>query len=158
MKLYLVRHGEARAGADDAARPLTEWGREQVRRMARHVAALGLQVSEIRHSGKLRARESAEIVAERLAPAQGLLEMQGLNPGDDPAIAKAAIEAMGESVMLVGHLPHLGRLASSLLMGDPGKELIRFAEAACACLSREEGGWLLEWLITPALLPASFRT
>ncbi len=151
MHVYLVRHGEARAAMDDGARPLTDRGREQVQRVARHAAALGLQVPQIRHSGKLRARETAEILAEHLAPARGLQELKGLNPGDDPAMAKAAIEAMSESVMLVGHLPHLSRLASSLLVGDPGKELIRFAEAAFACLARNESGWLLQWILAPEI-------
>jgi phosphohistidine phosphatase len=150
-KVYLVRHGEARPGPDDAARPLTDRGREQVQRVARHAAPLGLRFAEIRHSGKLRAQQTAEILAGHLAPARGILETKGLGPGDDPAIAKAAIEAMSEPVILVGHLPHLARLASSLLVGDPGKELIRFSEAALACLGRDEAGWLLQWILTPEI-------
>ncbi|MBI2469300.1 MAG: histidine phosphatase family protein [Candidatus Rokubacteria bacterium] len=63
---YLVRHGSARPaapGAADAERPLDDRGREEVTRVARHAAALGLRVAEIRHSGFVRARESAEILA-----------------------------------------------------------------------------------------------
>lgn len=146
-----MRHGEAAAGADDAARLLTERGREQVHQVARHAAAVGLPVAEVRHSGKLRARQTAEILAEHLAPVRGILGMGGLNPGDDPAIALAALQAAREPLVLVGHLPHLGRLASSLLVDDPGKGIIRFSEAALACLAKDEGSWLLQWVLTPQL-------
>ena len=154
MEVYLMRHGEAVAGANDAARLLTERGREQVHRVARHTAAFGIRVAEIRHSGKLRARQTAEILAERLAPGRVILEVKGLGPADDPGISLADLEAARDPVMLVGHLPHLGRLASSLLLGDPGKEIIRFGEAALVCLVRAERAWRLHWILTPELVSA----
>jgi len=123
MQVYLVQHGEAKAEAEDPARPLTDRGREEVRRVARHAAAVKLQVAEIRHSGRLRARLTAEILAEHLSPPGGTREIEGLGPTDDPGKARREIEAAQDSVMLVGHLPHLSRLASSLLAGDPGREI-----------------------------------
>jgi phosphohistidine phosphatase len=53
--------------------------------------------------------------------------------------------------MLVGHLPHLSRLASALLLGDPGREIVRFRMGAIVCLVRAEGRWLLQWVLTPEL-------
>jgi phosphohistidine phosphatase len=157
MTVYLVRHGAARPEAEDPARPLSDLGRDQVRRVARHAAALDLWVAEIRHSGLLRARETAEILAAHLSPARGLTATDGLRPGDDPALAQAAVEAAADPIMLVGHLPHLGRLASSLLVGQPEKAIIGFAEAAVVCLTKAEGAWLLLWVLTPDLArsPAS---
>ncbi len=151
MQVYLVQHGEAKAEAEDPARPLTDRGREEVRRVARHAAAVKLQVAEIRHSGRLRARLTAEILAEHLSPPGGTREIEGLGPTDDPGKARREIEAAQDSVMLVGHLPHLSRLASSLLAGDPGREIIRFRMGAIVCLARVEGRWLLQWILTPEL-------
>ncbi len=53
--------------------------------------------------------------------------------------------------MLVGHLPHLGRLASSLLVGEPEREIIRFRNSAIVCLVKSESGWLLQWILTPEM-------
>lgn len=151
MHCYLVQHGEAKGEAEDPARPLTPRGREEVGRVARHAAALGLRIAEIRHSDKLRARQTAQILAEHLSPARGVRETAGLAPTDDPAKVRAEVEAAGEPVMLVGHLPHLSRLASSLVVGDPGEEIIRFRMGAIACLARADGGWAVQWILTPEL-------
>ncbi len=151
MQVYLVQHGEAKAETEDPARPLSDRGREEVQRVARHAAALGLQIAEIRHSGKLRARQTAEILAATLGPPHGIREMDGLAPADAPGKASGEIESASEPLMLVGHLPHLRRLASMLLVGDPGREIIRFRNSAIVCLVKSEGGWLLQWVLPPEL-------
>lgn len=154
MECYLVRHGEAKSGIEDLARPLTERGREEVTRVARHVGTLGFRIPEIRHSGKLRARQTAEIFAEFLRPARGVHEMEGLAPGDHPRKARAAIEAADEPLMLVGHLPHLSRLASALLLSNPEPEIVQFTASAIACLARHEGTFRLQWVLTPDITRA----
>lgn len=155
MQVYLVQHGEAKPEAQDPTRPLTDRGREEVQRVAQHAAALGLRIAEIRHSGKLRARQTAEILAGTLSPLHGIREMDGLAPADDPGRAKSEVEAAREPLMLVGHLPHLSRLASLLLVGDPGREIIRFRNGAIVCLVQAEGRWLLQWVLTPELASGS---
>lgn len=154
MQAYLVQHGEAKAEAEDPARPLTGRGREEVQRVAQHAALVGLTVAEIRHSGKLRTRQTAEVMAEHLRPSRGVREMEGMAPNDDPGKAKGALEAAREPIMLVGHLPHLSRLASALLVGDLGREVIRFRNGAIVCLINAEGGWRLHWILTPELARA----
>lgn len=152
MVLYLVQHGEAKPEQEDPARPLTDRGRDEVGRVARHTGALRLQIAEIRHSGKLRARQTAEILAEYLRPARGVREIEGLAPNDDPRKARSDAEAAREPLMLVGHLPHLSRLASFLIVGDPGREIIRFRPGGIVCLGKMEGRWLLLWILTPDLV------
>lgn len=151
MRCYLVRHGEAKAETEDPARPLSDRGREEVTRVARHAAILGLELAEIFHSDKLRARQTAEILAEHLSPARGIREMQGLAPMDDPDTARVEIEAAREPLMLVGHLPHLSRLASALLLGDPDREIFSFQTGGIACLATTTGAFRLQWVLTPAL-------
>ena len=151
MEVYLVRHGQAKPETLEPAQSLSEGGREEVERVARHAAALGLRVAQIRHSRKLRARETAEILAAHLAPARGLQEADGLAPEDDPAAARQVLEEAHDPLLLVGHLPHLSRLASALLVGDAGKEILRFGNASLVCLGRTDGGWRVDWLLTPSL-------
>jgi phosphohistidine phosphatase len=149
MPIYLVRHGEALPGGDDAARPLSDRGRAEIERVAALAVRLGLRAHEIRHSGLARARQTAEILAARLAPPSGVTAAPGLGPADDPSIAARECERQPDLLMLVGHLPHLGRLASLLLTGHTGRELIRFGTGTIAALARGDGGFLVELVIRP---------
>ena len=149
---YLVRHGEAKSELEDPAKPLSNHGREDVLRMARYAASIGLEVAEIRHSNRLRARQTAEILAEYLAPRLGILEAEGLAPGDEPDRIRSELEAAGEPLMLVGHLPNLSRLASALLLGESTSELVRLQMASIVCLERTDAGFRLIWILTPDLV------
>jgi phosphohistidine phosphatase len=153
MRVYLVRHGDAKADEVDPARPLSDRGWAEVERVARHLGALRVPLAEIRHSDKLRARQTAEVFAKYLAPARGLCEARGLNPMDDPAVAQNDILAFPESLMLVGHLPHLGRLAQRLLGID--REIFDFVPAAVVCLARADRGFRLDWILTPEIVSSS---
>ncbi len=150
MNAYLVRHGEATSEAEDPRRPLSERGREEVERVARAVAKKGPRVYQIFHSDKLRAKETAEILARYLFPHKGMCEFKGLGPQDDPLIAKAELKAAQNSLMLVGHMPHLGRLSSRLVPGNPYGKAIDFPAAAVVCLSQRNGGWKVSWTMDPA--------
>jgi phosphohistidine phosphatase len=139
-----VRHGEAKPDARDAARPLTDRGREVVERLGRAAAARGAQVAEIRHSGLLRALQTAEILAEHLRPRGGVRATTGLGPDDDPDIALAECQEAGEPVLLVGHLPHLARLEARLT----GRQIELSLQPGCMlALVRNADGWELSWRI-----------
>lgn len=150
MVIYLVRHGEARSAADDPRRPLSDRGREEVDKIARAVAKKEPKVAKILHSGKVRARETAEILARYLSPPSGMCETKGLEPEDDPLLAKAELESAKASLMLVGHLPHLSRLVSLLVTGGPDEETVDFPAAAIVCLSHGGRGWKVSWTMDPA--------
>lgn len=122
--------------------------------MARHAATLRLEVAEIRHSGKLRARQTAEIMAEHLSPRHGVRETEGLGPNDDPEKARAELEAARQPLMFVGHLPHLSRLASALLIGEARRDIIKFEAGAIVCLDRADVSFRLLWILTPELARA----
>jgi len=151
MHLYLVRHGDAVPEEEDRLRPLSERGREEVARVARTVARFGLGAVVVHHSGKLRAKQTAEILAAELDVHGAPTPMDGLAPNHDPLIAVAFTETMDLPTMLVGHLPHLSRLCSLLVLGQPGPELVAFPPGAMVALSRRlDGGWRIDWVVTPA--------
>src|SRR5437879_828185 len=94
MDLYLMQHGEARPEQEDPSRSLTERGRSEVERVARAAARLGLRIPLIRHSGKLRAQQTAEILAQSLEPRPDVAPLAGLAPQDDPArVARVVADA-----------------------------------------------------------------
>src|SRR5438034_9734698 len=153
MDLYLVQHGDAQSEAIDPARPLTDRGRQEVERVARAAARAGASVARIAHSGKLRARQTAETVAAELRPSQGVAELAGLAPMDDPAIAQRLVTQLREPALLVGHLPHLSRLASLLLVGDATREIVAFRMGGIVCLENDAGRWRIKWILTPETVP-----
>ena len=146
MTCYLVRHGTAAAGADDRARPLTPQGRVEVEVTARALRARGARVAEIRHSGLTRARETAELLGRVLEPPRGVHAATGLAPEDDPDVARAELELAAEPLMVVGHLPHLARLAAALV-GAALAEPIHFAPGTAVALRRGSDGWAPEAIV-----------
>lgn len=138
---------------DDPARPLSGAGRERALRTASWVAGLGLPLDEVRHSGKTRARQTAEILAERLGLGPDRVRaVAGLSPLDDVEDLAVGLESERGRVALVGHLPHLARLASRLLVGDPERLGLVFPDAAAALIARAGGGWHLLALVSPDLI------
>ncbi|MDE2060301.1 MAG: phosphohistidine phosphatase SixA [candidate division NC10 bacterium] len=148
---YLVRHGESKSEREDPTKPLSDHGREEVMRVARHAASIGVEVAEICHSDRLRAQQTAEIMAEYLVPRFGIRKGEGLAPGDDPDRVRALLEAAGEPLMLIGHLPHLSRLISALVLGNSETEIIRPDTGTMICLVKTDMGFRLLWVLTPEL-------
>jgi phosphohistidine phosphatase len=88
-----------------------------VKRIARVAQTYGVTVARIQHSGKKRARQTAELLAAILKPADGLQEVAGINPLDDVAAFASRVDCSANT-MLVGYLPFLERLTSSLIIGQ----------------------------------------
>ncbi len=150
MVLYLVQHAEAMPEGVDPSRPLSERGVKDVQRVASYVSRIVTEVGTIFHSNKLRAKQTAEILLSLLKPAKGIAETDGLAPLDSPVIWAERLRDISNSTMLVGHLPHLGRLASLLLCGNSERNIISFKMGGVVCLQRDDSGsWAVQWMITP---------
>lgn len=154
MKLYLVQHAESKLKEEDPSRPLSEKGWEDIRKMAKYAEKyLRIQVKQIVHSGKLRAKETAEVLAEHLHSVKELMATEGLEPLADSKVWKNRLDEATEDIMVVGHLPHLGKLAAHLLTGDESKEVVAFRMGGIVCLERDESGrWAVQWMITPEII------
>ena len=150
VRLYLVQHGLAKSADDDPLRPLTDEGADDVRRVARLATSrLGVQAERIVHSGKTRARETAEIWAALLGIDPE--EDDGLAPNDDPAPWVERLSGETADVLLVGHLPHLAALAGALLTGDPRRQVIGFQQGGLITLERAETGWSVVVVLPPSV-------
>lgn len=152
MRLYLVRHGEA---ADNSERALNAEGIHQAERTAEWAKGKGIKPVQIRHSGKRRAAQTAEIIGKRIAPEKGILRVSGLLPDDDVEPTLNDLEAEGlSSIMLVGHNPFLGVLVHRLLSQSPGSPSVTFQTGTIACLVQSPSGWMLTDTFTPSGNPS----
>jgi len=152
MLVYLVQHGDAKREEEDPSRPLSEKGIKDVKGVASHISRLNIGVEEVLHSGKLRAKQTAEIISEKLKIAKGISETDGLSPMDDANMWVERLNKRTDTLMLVGHLPHLGKLASSLLCSEKERNVVAFKMGGVVCLKRDDTVWSLQWMITPETL------
>jgi phosphohistidine phosphatase len=157
MHVYLVQHGKAKSAEEDPNRGLTEEGRIDVMRVAEFLAEQRITVSLIQHSGKMRAEETAHIFAECIRGTSGPIHVQGLDPNDDPSLMANFLKVYTDDVLIVGHLPHLERLASILISGNPDLRPIAFQNGGVVCLSKDPAGWTILWAIVPELLRTPSR-
>ena len=154
MNLYCVQHAEALPKEVDPSRPLSARGRQAIEAVAAFLAGSGACAPRrILHSGKTRAAQTAEALAARLAPPGGIDRADALEPLADPAVWAARCKEEAEDLMLVGHLPHMAKLASLLICGSAEGAVVEFTMGCVACLRRaQEGSWALRWMITPELV------
>ncbi|MEK7308725.1 MAG: phosphohistidine phosphatase SixA [Nitrospirota bacterium] len=146
MLLYLVQHAEAKTEQEDPSRSLSEKGLQDIKKIAAYAAKLHIKVNQIFHSGKTRALQTAQVLAEHLK-CENISETDGLAPMDDPQIWFERISKMNEDIMLVGHLPHLANLASLILCGYKDKNIVNFKMAGVVCLKRfDDSKWSVECL------------
>jgi len=158
-EIYLVRHAiaEERASSGrDADRALTRSGREKMQKAARGLARLEVAPSLILSSPLVRARETAEIVAQELGGLE--VEEEGtLAPGiDHGGVARLLGRRLhGGGVMVVGHEPDMSELLSYLVSGTL-EVRIRFRKGAVACLTTDgppvESNAVLEWMMSTGQL------
>lgn len=155
MRLYLVQHGAALAKEVAPDRPLSAAGVRDVRRVAAFVKGAGIPVARIAHSGKVRAEQTAHLLAPAFSPAPALQRRSDLNPKDPVEPLAKSIAGWTEDTLMVGHLPFLARLVSLLVSGDPELPVLAYQPASLVCLTHDsEGGWRIAWMIRPELLKA----
>ena len=147
MPMYFVQHGLCVAKDIDPDRPLSEEGRKEVELVAAHLRKMGVAVKQVCHSGKTRARQTAEILAEQIAFG-GICERPGMSPNDSATEFAAALE---DDTMYVGHLPHMGKLISYLTAGDENAEVVRFTNGGVVCVGKVDSGFHVEWSLTPPM-------
>lgn len=161
MQCFLLRHAPAVARGTpgypkDSSRPLTAEGRKRMRRIAAGMKALEPAFDLILTSPYVRARETAEIVAEVYKMPDPLRTSQYLKPGGDgEALVQEMIEHRRQSILLVGHEPDLSRLISVLVTGDTGLGLALKKGGLCKLeLPSPHYGrcGTMEWLLPPRLL------
>ncbi len=159
MDIYIVRHAIAVPRGDeslDHARPLSDEGRERFGRAAKGLTKLGVDLDRALHSPWVRARQTAELLVERVGGERVETEALAKTPG--PELLR---QIEGDVVALVGHEPWMGELIALLLLGDPASgQLFPLKKGAIAHLVGEPvpGGCALAALFPPKALRAIARS
>lgn len=150
MALFLVQHGKSLPKEVDPDPGLSDQGIVDVNRIAEVAKGYNIHVASISHSGKKRARMTAEIFASALSPKHGMNEIGGIAPMDDVIGFSKTINT-NENRMFVGHLPFMERLTSYLITGSSEKPVFTFQNGGIVCLDRypESDSWSIKWSLTP---------
>jgi phosphohistidine phosphatase len=152
MNVYLVQHGEAKSEEEDPQRKLTDKGIDEVQKVANFLCPLKLTVNAVWHSGKPRARETAELLAKAIGALDRIVQHEGLGPKDQVTATKAELEQTGGDVMIVGHLPFLGKLVGLLVTRNEEDEIVEFQFGSVVCVEQRDGLWKVAWMIRPVML------
>ena len=153
MRIYLMRHGIPVSKEEDPERPLSDQGRGDVERIAGFLEKGGVRIDEFLHSGKARARQTAEIMASRLNPGITPVERRGLSPMDDVNEIAGYINENEKDLMIAGHLPHLGKLTSLLVIGRESVPVVSFQEAGLVCLEKKQRSLgTIVWMLVPEII------
>ncbi len=164
MNLHLLRHGIAAAKDDpsfvsDGERPLTGKGIKRMRKAARGISRLDIEFDAILTSPLIRARQTAEIVADALGLDSAIEEISELAPdgSSDRLLSVLSRFTEEENILLVGHEPFLGKFAGVLVAGKENSELALPQKKGGICrievdaLPLSQAGQL-QWFITPRQL------
>lgn len=159
MELYILRHAiaeplTASVRGGDSERKLTVEGARKMRRAARGMKAGKMSFGLIMTSPYLRAKQTAEIVADVFKLGKKLEMSAALTPDGNP---KELLDTLNRKqrklkrVLLVGHEPYLSRLISVLISGDT-RLVIDFKKGGLCKLSADTLEYgrcaTLEWLLT----------
>jgi phosphohistidine phosphatase len=138
-----VHHGDAVGPDVDPQRPLSERGRQAVERLASAAAARGVKPAVIWHSGKLRAKQTAEAFWRSCNPFAEFSATRDLQPGDPVEWIRNRLRGESRDIMIAGHYPHLPGLLAALVVGSrPGFP----QHGVVALVSDDEGEtWTEQW-------------
>src|SRR2546428_812322 len=140
VHLFLVHHGDAVGPEVDARRPLSTRGQQEVARAAADAAARGARPAVVWHSGKLRARQTAEAFWRACNALAEFSATRDLQPDDPAEWIRDRLRDETRDVLIAGHFYHLPRLVG-LLTGGPAA----FPQHGVVALESDSGTWNELW-------------
>ena len=150
MKVYLVQHGEALAKDVDPDRPLSPKGKHDVEQLAGLLQKSSVTVDRVLHSGKMRAHQTAEILAELLLLKGECEAIDGINPNDPVQAFSIKVHKLKHDTMVVGHLPFMAKLVSYLVTGEEEVDIVDYKPGSAVCLEQDvEQKWRICWMLRP---------
>jgi phosphohistidine phosphatase len=105
------------------------------------------------HSGKLRATQTAERLANAVAPGVELETSGLINPNDNPKAFDWQSGSWDRYTLIVGHMPFMAKLVSHLVIEDENRLITAYQPGSIVCLERiNDAHWHINWMIRPELL------
>jgi len=150
MRLYIVQHGDSVAKEIDPNRPLSDQGQADIQRLEEWLSSHNVRIAQILHSGKTRAKETAEILRPLLKSHSQIYEGQGLAPNDSPEAFLHQLRDRTKDTLVAGHMPFVARTVSQALTGAPDRQLVEFVPGSVAGIERIDGAsWRLFMFARP---------
>src|SRR5712692_4996655 len=148
VRLVLVHHGDAVGPEIDPRRPLSARGQQAVAAVAAEAASRGAKPAVVWHSGKLRARQTAEACWRACNPFAEFSATRDVQPDDPPAWMRDRLRGETRDVLIAGHFPHLPGLLT-LLLAPQGDRLLPFPQHGIVALASDDEGatWRELWRI-----------
>jgi phosphohistidine phosphatase len=142
VKVYLVHHGEAVGPDVDPRRPLSDRGRAAVERLAAAAAGHGAKPAVVWHSGKLRAKQTAEAFWRACNALAEFSATRDLQPDDPPRWIRDRLRGEARDILIAGHYPHLPQLLQEMCAAAPA-----FPQHGVVALESDNGGetWKELW-------------
>lgn len=151
MNVFVLRHGKAappsRRIPSDHDRPLTTPGRRELAKTGRALRRMGIRPDTLASSPLLRAVQTAEVISGYVGADMEIWD--GLKPETSPTHTIDVIRSTGaDSIMVVGHEPHLTNLISHMISGRDAYMSLKKGGLACVRLS-VPGRGELRYILTP---------
>jgi phosphohistidine phosphatase len=150
MRLYLVQHGDALKKDIDPERPLSTQGQADIKRLAAWLVDDRVVVSRILHSGKKRARQTAELLEPVLERGSEIGPVDGVGPNDPPEAFLRRFDLVDKDTLIASHLPFVARVVAQAVTGSPDQPLVEFRPGSLAVIERDSNGvWHLICFVCP---------
>jgi len=146
MHMYFVQHGLALPKDIDPNRPLSTEGKREVETVSTYLQKAGVEIKKVCHSGKLRAKETAQIFAGKIGDGN-IYELLGMEPNDNVVDFVTRLES---DVMYVGHLPHMEKAVSYLVAEDETAGVVKFVNGGVVCVEKDDNGYHIGWYLVPS--------
>lgn len=153
MKVYLMRHGDYAEKDSDLHSHLSKAGELQVKRIGDFLLSKDVKIAHFFHSGKLRAQQTAELLAKKIHYKGMIEERSGLHPFDLVSPIASEINQADQDVFYIGHMPFMGKLVAKLVTDNEGYDIIFFKTATLVCLEKiVDSTWVIKWVVNPEVV------
>jgi phosphohistidine phosphatase len=148
MLIYLMRHGDYHLNKDNND-VLTPKGIQQIESLSQFLLQSKISITEILHSEKNRAKQTASIIAHQLG-SNKINEKTLISPNDDPSSFLAELSIYESGTLVVTHLPYVGRLLSHLVLGQDEVDIVDFQPSTFVALTQtRRDKWLISFVWMP---------
>jgi phosphohistidine phosphatase len=147
--VFLVHHADAVSAEIDHTRPLSSVGHAQAERVAHAAAERGAKPAVIWHSGKVRAKQTAETCLRILNPFAQFKMVAGLRPDDHPETIVTALLGEERDVLIASHMPFLPALLHRLTSGRRDRMSAECPLNGCVALEKVGENWEERWRVSP---------
>jgi phosphohistidine phosphatase len=138
MRVYFVRHGEPTTSFVNPERPLTSNGKLEIAKLIPYIQSNNIKVNTVYHSGKARARETAEILCRAFDGNVELVERPGIKPDDPVEPFVTELRLLEDDTMFVGHQPFLEYLMGYMFSKEEYMDKVHFRQGEFVTMERDK--------------------